>query len=76
MSYWCNNGEIEKLVPNETSLPDGFRRGRLPVSDSTHLKHSINNGIHKLTPEQELQRQQKFLVQNKINQKKRRYNIP
>lgn len=56
MSYWCNNGEIEKLVPNETSLPDGFRRGRLPVSDSTRLKHSINNGIHKLTPEQELQR--------------------
>ena len=77
MSYWCNNGEIEKLVPNETSLPDGFRRGRLPVSDSTRLKHSINNGIHKLTPEQELQRQQKIssTKQNKSEEEKIQYSL-
>lgn len=48
--YWINNGKIEKLIKDD-NIPKGFTKGRLPVSSETKLKHSLNNGMHKLSKE-------------------------
>jgi len=73
---WYNNGIIEIQCGDSDIIPDGFSRGRLPVSDDTRRKHSQNNGIHKLSKEQEQRRREKISTtkQNKSEEEKKLYS--
>lgn len=57
MKHWYNNG-ISEVLTDE--CPIGYISGRLSVSDITRKKHSENNGIHKLTKEQLVERNNKI----------------
>ena len=55
--HWYNNGEKEGFL---VECPEGWTRGRLPVSEETRRKHRENNGMHKLTEEQKAARSEKL----------------
>lgn len=57
---WYNNGIIEIQRKIDEEIPDGFVKGRLPVSAEIKEKHSKNNGIHNLSVEKELNRRRKI----------------
>lgn len=47
--HWYNNGVEEGYF---IECPEGWVKGRLPVSDATRKKQSENSGMRKMTPEQ------------------------
>lgn len=73
MKHWYNNGISEVLTEE---CPIDYIAGRLPVSDITRKKHSENNGIHKLTEDQLIERNNKIsnTKQSKTEQEKLEYS--
>lgn len=71
--HWFTNGIIQ--VQKET-CPDGFWRGRLPVSDETRKKHSENNAWHVMTDEQKEARAKKIssTISSRTEEEKRLYS--
>lgn len=71
--HWFTNGIIQ--VQKET-CPDGFWRGRLPVSDETRKKHSENNAWHVMTDEQKEARAKKIssTISSRTEDEKRDYS--
>lgn len=44
---WITNGKSESRIVKDSAIPDGYRRGRLPVKESTKIKSriaSLKNG--------------------------------
>ena len=66
---WYNNGKIEGCYEN---CPEGFIPGRLPISEETRLKHSINNGMKNISKEEMIKRNNKIseTKQNKSEEEK------
>lgn len=66
---WYNNGKIEGCYEN---CPEGFIPGRLPISEETRIKHSINNGMKNISEEKMIQRNNKIseTKQNKSEEEK------
>lgn len=55
--HWYNNGFKEGYFE---SCPEEWIKGRLPVKDSTRLKHIQNNGMKKLSEEEKIKRSNKL----------------
>lgn len=55
--HWYNNGIAEGYF---FECPEGWKKGRLPVKESTRMKHCQNNGMHHLTEEQKIARVKKL----------------
>lgn len=74
---WFTNGVVEiQRNPKIEQIPEGFVRGRLPLTEEHKRKLSENNGIRKLTEEQMLQRNNKISLtkQNKTPEEKAQYS--
>ena len=72
-----NNGIVEiQRNPDKDIIPEGFVRGRLPLSQSHKEKLSKNNGIHRLTPEEMAARNAKISLtkQSKSKEEKELYS--
>ena len=72
MKHWYTNGIIQ--VQKE-ECPEGFRPGRLPVSEETRRKHSENNAWHHMTQEQKEARAKKLseTLQSRTDEEKRTF---
>lgn len=44
---WISDGIVEKLLDKDSIIPDGFKRGRLPVKEEVKQKLSILNKVEK-----------------------------
>ena len=55
--HWYNNGIEQKYF---SECPEGWKPGRLPISEETRRKHIENNGMHNMTEEQKQARLDKI----------------
>lgn len=55
--HWYNNGVEQKYF---SECPEGWKAGRLPISEETRRKHVENNGMHNMNEEQKQSRLDKI----------------
>lgn len=72
--HWYTNGTIQVQAEE---CPEGFRPGRLPVSEETRKKHSEHNAWHSMTDQQKEDRRAKISAtkQNKTEEERQQYSL-
>ena len=75
--FWYNNGVKEIQVHKDVVPPDGYIRGRIPVSEESKKKMSEHSWIKGITPEKDKERRQKIskTKQNKTEEEKLEYSM-
>ena len=54
---WYTNGIIEQRVYEGEEIPEGFQKGRKPISEETIKKLSEHTGYNKWSPEKKKERE-------------------
>ena len=74
--FWYNNGVKEIQIHKDAPPPDGFVRGRIPMSEESKKRMSEHSWIKGITPEKDKEKRQKIskTKQNKTEKEKLEYS--